>query len=72
MKRTRSFRWIAGTALLVATLSFIGDAPLAVSRGTPTPAALGGPQTGTGTTDVTRSALPPPPIVPPARGGGSG
>lgn len=71
MKRTRNFRWIAGAALLAAILSFIGDAPLAASKGTPTPAALGGPQTGTGTTDVTRSALPPAPIVPPAGSGGS-
>ncbi len=73
MKISRSTRWFALATLLAATTLCLSDLPLEASTAPAKSTTLGGPQTGTGTTDVTRGALPPPPNLPapppPTRGG---
>jgi len=64
----RARAWRVALSPLLALLFLGASAPLwaaafRASGGKPTPG--GGPQTGTGTTDVVRSVLPPPPPPPP-------
>ena len=65
MKQERSTRPFA--RLLLLALVAWGGASLRAGAGR-VAVAGGGPQTGTGTTDLIRSRLPPPPPPPPSTG----